>query len=649
MGFAHRYGLFGWVGWLGLGIGACASDASSLDTVDATAEVSSDPDTVAEVTSDAAANDIDEVSGDVSVIADPRVAWRLFETALPLPVPAGNPFDPAEIAVDVDFTGPDGAQYTLPAFVYQGFSRSLGDGDDAREKLVAEGEPEWRVRFRPPFGSPPGTWTWRWRVKDADGERVGEPATFEAVEDPSGRGLVRISAVNPRQLAFEDGTSYFAIGENMAWYDRRGTFAYDAWLAEAAAAGANYARLWMPSWAFGLEWTERDQDGQLVAPSRGNYRSRLDRAWQLDHVFDRAETLGIQLMLCLQNHGPFSTIHAGQWDSNPWNAAFGGPLAEPTDVFTDATARELFRRRLRYIVARWGHAANLFAWELWNEVDLVADANGPDVKAWTVEMARELKRLDPWQHLVTTSISGFEAYLAWTNDDVPYLAERFDFWALPEIELTQLHFYGIGDKALDFSVDLGRVAAHLAGFGKPMLIAEAGVNPDGPNETLEADPDGVAFHDSLWAGLFAGGVGTGMSWWWDSIIHPRGWYLQFQAVAEAVAGVDFAREDFVGSGAEVVFGSVDLRVQRLQGATVELAWVKNRADQWHAPDTSVISGYAYDAGEHPAGRFEVSIIPTWTNDPPVRSMIEHPGGPLTLAVPSFQRDVVVRITVAARP
>jgi hypothetical protein len=165
-------------------------------------------------------------------------------------------------------------------------------------------------------------------------------------------------------LRHDDGAPYIAIGQNLAWYDGRGTFAYDDWIAKLAANGVNFIRLWMPSWAFGLEGIRRAPDGSVESSSLGDYTDRLDRAWQLDYVMDLAERNGIQVMLCIQNHGPFSLEANSEWDDNPYNAANGGPLAAPDAIFTDPTARALFQRRLRHLVARWGYAPNLLAWEL---------------------------------------------------------------------------------------------------------------------------------------------------------------------------------------------------------------------------------------------------------------------------------------------
>ena len=144
-------------------------------------------------------------------------------------------------------------------------------------------------------------------------------------------------------------------------------------------------------------------------------------------MLEAAEAHGIYVMLTIQNHGPFSLEENTQWADNPYNAENGGPLNHPLEFFTDDTARELFRQRLRYVVARWGWSTHLLAWELWNEINLVANALDPDVVAWHQEMARELLALDPYDHMVSTSVS--------------LGSEQSPLWALPEIAFTQSHTY----------------------------------------------------------------------------------------------------------------------------------------------------------------------------------------------------------------
>jgi len=577
-------------------------------------------------------------------------AWQRFEATIDHPVPSApgdNPFDPARIDVTVTFEASDGTTYTLPAFVHQDFDRTLDAG--GRERLSPVGDRHWRVRFRPPFGSPEGAWRWRSVARTPDGEATSDWRSFTPIPDerPSAHGLVRVSNNDARYLVFEDGAPFFAIGENMAWYDARGTFAYDDWMAELAAHGGNYLRVWMPSWAFGLEWTTRDADGAVTSTSLGDYGARLDRAWQLDHVLDRAESLGLQVMLTILNHGPYSFVHASQWDDNPYNADNGGPLAGPTEVFTDPTAKALHKRLLRYIVARWVHSPNILAWELWNEVDLVADPANPEVTAWTQEMARELGRLDPYDHLVTTSLGGIDVLVALVRDDIDALVERYAFWSLPELDFTQLHFYGIGTTRIDFSQDVAELARYLHAFGKPVLVAEAGVNAVSAAETLANDPEGVAFHDILWAGLFAETFGTGMSWWWDSITHPEGYISRLAPIAELVRDVRFDAEGFVREDAEAMSPAGPLTAQVLRGTHTTLVWIKNPHHQWFEVDATTIEGASLTLADLPAGDWRASWVDPYAQRATVTLEAATTDGSVRLDVPAFARDIALRLVPLA--
>jgi len=616
-----------------------SSSAVGLACGDGERKVGSD---IVDARSDAELADISVgIDGVAEVVeSPPQNAWGLFEATLDLAVPDGNPFDPQEIAVDVTFTGPGGEVYTMPAFVYKAFERSLVNG---REELEASGDREWRVRFRPPFGSPAGAWRWSWRAVTASGVETSEILTFDAVIDPDGRGLVRLSPRDWRYLAHEDGTSYFAVGENMAWYDGRGTYAYDDWMGRLAGQGANYIRLWMPSWAFGLEWTARDSATGEITSNLGDYGARLDRAWKLDYVLDLAASLKTQVMLTLQNHGPFSTIHASEWDRNPYNEANGGPLKRPEEVFTNAEAAELFRRRFRYVVARWGHSPQILAWELWNEFDLVIDVTSPAAKTWTQAMARELMALDPYRHLITTSMGGLELFLARYDDEIPYLNERFDFWDLPEIDLTQVHYYGAFAQPIDFSREIEIIMGHLRRFDKPMLAGEAGVNALGVAETRADDPDGIGFHDILWAGVVAESFGTGMNWWWDEINAPDNYDPQFGAVAAFVAGVAFDREGFERVATDVAVGDQIVFVQALVGTTTVLVWLKDKGNQWFSPLASVIAGFELELALTPDGPRELHWVDPWGVDSTSIQAGEVRDGQLRVEVPAFKRDLALRV------
>jgi hypothetical protein len=168
---------------------------------------------------------------------------------------------------------------------------------NGREVLTPGGTGHWRVRFTP---TEAGTWNWSTAVSIDGGPASTSPTnTFACDADPSSHGFLRRSPDDSRQLRWDDGSPYLAIGENLAWYrGREGTFAYDDWLDELAAHGATWMRVWMPVWAFGLETITRDDNGIIVQNSLGDYTTRLDRAWQLDDVAKRQGNAGSSCNWC---------------------------------------------------------------------------------------------------------------------------------------------------------------------------------------------------------------------------------------------------------------------------------------------------------------------------------------------------------------
>lgn len=563
----------------------------------------------------------------LAVGAPPHVAvWERYEMSGQIHPAAENPFDPSQVLAYGEFIAPDGSRREMPAFYTQRYRRRLVEG---REELAPIGRGFWQVRFTP---TAQGEWRARLIAETPEGRGASRWQSFRA-GPPSARehGFLRVSPDDRRYLTFDDGTAYFAVGENLCWYDARGTFAYDDWFAKLAAQGVSYVRLWMPSWAFALEWIERGPDGAVVSSSLGDYRARLDRAWQLDRVIEAAEAHDIYVMLSIQNHGPFSLVANSEWEDNPYNAANGGPLSHPRDLFTDPEARELFRRRLRYLVARWGYSTHILAWELWNEVQWVAPDSSPEVLEWHREMARTLRELDPYSHLVTTS-AGFAA-------DTPL----FD---LPEIDLRQAHFY-----AYPFTYDFSEVLPWLAGQGpdatKPLLLAEVGVDWRGPAETIASDPQAIGFHDGLWATTVAGSMGTGMTWWWDNVIDPENLYDHFGPVARFVDGVAFDREGFANLSADAITEGRRLRALAMQGRRVILAWVRDSDYQWFPGDTRLDAPPVIDArltlSGVSDGAWTARWLDTYTGEELASVVVDVVGGELLLDVPVFSKDVALRL------
>ena len=133
-----------------------------------------------------------------------------------------------------------------------------------------------------------------------------------------------------------------------------------------------------------LDWPKPGAFGQLS----------LSVAQKWDGIVAAAEQSGICFQMTLQHHGQYSSSVDPQWSGNPYNTANGGFLSNATQFFTNATAKALTKRKLRYAVARWGYSPAVMAWELFNEVQFTDAAQVGQwsiIGAWHDEMAQFIR------------------------------------------------------------------------------------------------------------------------------------------------------------------------------------------------------------------------------------------------------------------
>ncbi len=420
-----------------------------------------------------------------------------------------NPYDPEQVKLDALVTAPDGRQLVVPGFFYQRYDRKLVDEHEEWQRV---GEPCWKVRFAPRV---PGKYTLILRAENQGRTVESEPLDFTCTQG-EGEGFIYRAKNNPYYFAYESGKPYFPIGENVCWPGQKGTYDYDEWFGKLAAEGGNYARLWASNSSLFI--LERAYQGR---PDAGLGKYLQDHCAATDYVFELAEKLGIKLMYCMESFNMlrFSKPYPA-WEYNVYNKANGGMLEKPEDFFTNPEAKRYFKQRLRYIVARWGYSPALFAWEFWNEVDIIQKYDSPAVAAWHQEMGRYLRQLDCYDHLLTTSF-------AFTNGDKAVNE-------LPEIDFVQAHNYGSSDVAKMISSWSKR---YLEDYAKPFFFGEFGVDVNGKRERL--DEQGLYLHNGLWAALASGDAGTAMTWWWDNYVDPANLYHVFRPVSRFIEDIPF--------------------------------------------------------------------------------------------------------------
>jgi hypothetical protein len=410
-----------------------------------------------------------------------------------------NPFDPDDVTLDATVTLPSGKTYTQPGFYMVAYERKV---DGKAEVMLPTTLQGWRVRLA---ATELGTMRCELKARDRSGTVVAKVPAIE-VTAGEGKGFIRQSKVDPHYFAFDNGTGFVPIGHNLPIYPASGQLVDEA-LAKMAKAGENYNRWWMSASGLGLEWE----------PKLGWYRQVA--AARLDYTIRLAEQYGFYYMLCMDTHQDF---RQKGWEANPFNKVNGGPCASARDWFTDETARQLYRKRLRYTVARWGYSPHVLTWEFGNEFEGWAGTDNAVKLPWHQEMSDYLAKLDPYRHLITTS---------WWSKTGPE-----EFWRLPNIDIVQTHCYTNNDANVASQL-LDYCRHQWTTFEKPHIFGEFGIRSHA--STADKDPKGWGLHNAYWVCVAAGANGNAMPWWHGNYIDPLDLYFHFTAIRNFTRDLPF--------------------------------------------------------------------------------------------------------------
>ncbi|KPK40243.1 MAG: hypothetical protein AMJ78_07415 [Omnitrophica WOR_2 bacterium SM23_29] len=405
-----------------------------------------------------------------------------------------NPFDPDDVDLSAVFISPSKKEFKIPGFLYSGEVSSDGVS-----------QPLWKIRFTP---AEEGEWRYYVMVKNKRGSAKSDVRKFNCTLS-NDKGFIRVSKSDPYYFEYTDGAFFYPIGFNVCWALGATTYRYEEYYKAIAENGGNWSRLWMCSWGVALEWKKDKAYGGLRVYN-------LKNAKKIDEILELAKEYGIHIQLVINNHGQLSIATNAEWKDNPYNAKNGGPCQRPDEFFTNSEAIRFFKNRLRYIIARWGYSPNIFAWELWNEVDLTDYFNEGKVERWHKEMIDFINEIDLYGHMITTSY-----------------AKPLDYnlWKAPEISYSQVHLFS--DTLIEETIFWAKEFKKR--YNKPALIAEvASTAREGTIERSE-DPNGIRFHNALWSSFLSSASGTAMYWWWDSYIKGNNLYYHLKPIANFIS------------------------------------------------------------------------------------------------------------------
>jgi hypothetical protein len=404
-----------------------------------------------------------------------RGAYPMIEGSFELGDVKGNPFDYADNDVMVTLQRPDNRTVKIPAFF---------DGGAANKT--------WRFRYTPDT-------TGRFAVQRVtlNGKEVTPDKLEKRELDVSGSpspGFVRRDNRDKTRFEFDNGNTYYPLGENVAWADKPEVTAEQ--FEKMGKVGENWSRLWITHFTgMNPDWTAKGKPGPLG-------QLDLDTLKKWDSVVQAAEKNGIYFQLVLQHHGQYSSRVNPNWDENPWNKKNGGFLSTPDEFFSNPKAIALTKAKYRYLIARYGYSPNIMAWELFNEVewtDAVNHKHQDEVAAWHNEMAAFLRQQDPYRHLITSS----------SMSSVASLGNQLDYY--------QPHSYAPDPISAIASIDTRKLE-------KPVFFGEIG-----PADGMKVTADWL--QRVLWSGVMSDMAGAPQVWYWEEI-DKQSLFDQYRAVSD---------------------------------------------------------------------------------------------------------------------
>ena len=236
-------------------------------------------------------------------------------------------------------------------------------------------------------------------------------------------------STNKRYFQFPDGTPFIPIGHNED-YDLSlllDPARLDNYFAHMKEHGENLYRVLLDTqWDITrIEWRVGEFNPVLVAA--------------IDSLIAAAEKHGIYLIIgqwcSLDEKNPFVEW---AWDTHPYNKNYDkekGLVEHSDELLTDEAAISAAKNRMRFFIERWGASQNIFAWELWNEFNVMGTVE--EQNYWIQEIGSFAKNLE-------TELYGEYHLRTASTSDPEYGTSLSGIYTSPELDFTSYHTYNLG-------------------------------------------------------------------------------------------------------------------------------------------------------------------------------------------------------------
>lgn len=549
------------------------------------------------------------------------------------------------ITINGFFTAPSGKQLAVPAFYFQDYSRGGGIGSD--EIMTPTQNFSWKLRFAP---EETGSYNYYITITDKEGtSRYPNTGNLSFnVVNSSSKGFIRVSPQDNRFMQFDNGDGFTPIASGHQWWACCGTRSWDYEKAfnDFGSHGINMTRVWDQNDGYAL--TVEGRFDAYKYPDDFNPENRIDLNtipkgtqmnqrgnYEEDKMIEAAERNGVYIVL--SSH------------------------MDPFWIWDDSNNMNYWKRNFRYRVARWGYSTAVLAWERWNEHGHIAVGSNEYNFYQTYSAYQAVT--DPWSHLRTTS----QGSQAWSPG----------FWSSSSQDIASYHDYmmpgrysdGFYNDEVNFVYNFGQClrmpdptknnkchagdGSTWSGTDKPIFWGELDVGTANWNEP---NPQPIADHNVIWAGLFSPLGTVGIDWYWEQKTNYINQKYDWSKIAsDFFKDINYASKKFsywstddvrVSSG---LINSSDSRIRVLAMKAVSnqeaYAWVQHKDYTWGkanltrtAVNGSFVIPYLVD------GTYRVTYWNTHTPGAATTSVnVTTSNGQLAIPVTNLTDDVAIKI------
>ncbi len=469
-----------------------------------------------------------------------------------------NPYDPDNIDLFAVFTKIGGRSQRVDGFFYVDFERVEDCGGNNHYPCWREipTEYKWRIRFAPPSV---GNWSVSFYLNVNNSQEplysIENAIQFYCGESDN-KGYLY---ANGQDFKFNKTQEIFRpIGINTEWgimYDNLHAYNnYKTYFDAIHENGGNLASFTLiHHLGLQFEWETlgvyENPDATVCdlpeLPGRLNCSNRQAHAWEIDNVINYAYDMGIYLKYTILQHpelraGDYWSINEYSYN-NPYKH-ITGDSSTPIDFINNQVAREMFSRKLRYMIARWGYSTQIAWWELLTEIDAIDGFEGheAEVRDWFDVMSEKIKNLDYSRHMISGSYANCfnKPDNIFGGDDWDLNSDDKDrtdnwIWRGNNCDFINLHSYPLAKRQnFERYIDIDRIRNKYSLNDKPFIFGEMGTCNEVENAT------DVQFHNNIWASQFMGTAGSGLNWYWDNMTQ-NGYFKSFKALYDFNSLVDY--------------------------------------------------------------------------------------------------------------